>query len=207
MQAEIDALIETFSADEYIINIIRRAMTNAQDIMIESKSHGYIIILAKEAEYFAKVDNLPEFCNMSAKSLKITVLNEKKLNEYKTGIGRNIDELLWQAGYYASNGRLLEGCFWNDVIKLNYWPNFTRLPMTPNSLRIAALLAVHPVTIEHTILVLKVKREEVYQFYCASLCAGAVSTIKGNGDAPIPSLKPHRRNALLGLLLSKIASI
>ncbi len=205
MLVETDSIIETFSADDYIINIIRRAMTNAQDIIIDGQSHGHIVILAKAAEYFAEVESLSDFCNLNSKELKITVLNEKKIKQYKTGIGRNIDELLWQAGYYASNGRLMEGCRWNDAIKLHYWPNFTRLPITPNTLRIAALLAVQPVTIEHAILCLKVKREEVYQFYCASLCAGAVSTVNGISEAP--KLKPHRSNALLGMLLSKIASI
>ena len=205
MLAESDSLIETFSADDCIINIIRRAMTNAQDIIIDGQSHGYIIILAKEGEYFSNATRLSDFCKIHSKDLKITVLNEKKLKQYKTGIGRNIDELLWQAGYYASNGRLMEGSHWDDVIKLNYWPNFTRIPTTPNSLRIAALLAVQAVTIEHAILSLKVKREEVYQFYSASLCAGAVSTVNTVTEAP--KLKPHRNNALLGMLLSKIASI
>jgi len=136
---------------------------------------------------------------------KVTVLNEKKLQNYKTGIGRNIDELLWQAGYHASGGRLMEGCNWNDVVKLNYWPNFTRLPTTPNCLRIAALLASQPTTIEYTILSLKVKRKEIYQFYCAARCSGAISTV--NEIAKEPVLKPHRSNALISLLLSKISSI
>ncbi|VAW61298.1 hypothetical protein MNBD_GAMMA11-2411 [hydrothermal vent metagenome] len=205
MKVEKPSLTETFSADKYLINIIRRAVSNAQNILIDRPQHGHITVLANDGEYFAEVEHMPTFCSLAANEFKVTVLNEKKLQNYKTGIGRNIDELLWQAGYYASGGRLMEGCGWNDVVKLNHWPNLTRLPATPNALRIAALLAAQPTTIEYTILSLKIKRHEVYQFYCAARCSGVISTV--NETAKEPVLRPHRSNALISLLLSKIARI
>lgn len=205
MLTEDSPLDNTFSADEYIINIIQRAMANAQDILIDARLHGYIIILAKEGEFFPKVERLSDFCSLDANEFKVTVLNEKKLKPYKIDVGRNIDELLWHAGYYASNGQMMEGCHWNSVIRLKYWPNFTRLPLTPNSLRIAALLATHTASIESTILALNIKREDMYQFFCAAYCAGAISMVSDT-EKPL-KLKPHHNNALLGMLFSKIANM
>jgi len=205
MEAEKNSLTETFSADKYLINIIRRAVSNSQNILVDRPLHGHIAILSDEGEYFAEVEHMPTFCSLAANEFKVTVLDENKIHEYKTGVGRNIEELLWQAGYYASAGRLMEGCGWNDVVKLNHWPNFTRLPTTPNSLRIAAVLATQPTTIEYTILSLKIKRDEIYQFYCAARCAGYVSAI--NTEAQEPVLKPHRNNALISRLFSRIINI
>ncbi|VAW69558.1 hypothetical protein MNBD_GAMMA09-2517 [hydrothermal vent metagenome] len=205
MKVEKDSLTETFSADNYLINIIRRAVTNGQNVLIDRPLHGHITVLANDGEYFAEVEHMPTFCSLAAREFKVTVLDEDKLHNYKTGIGKNIDELLWLAGYYASNGRLMDSCGWNDVIRLNHWPNFTRLPAPPGALRIAALLAVQPTTIEYTILSLRIKREEVYQFYTAARCAGVVSIV--NSVVKEPLLKPHRNHALLGRLLARIASI
>jgi len=205
MEAEEFSIAASFSADDYFINIVRRAIRNKQNIMIEGPNQGRVIVLPKDGEYFADVDNMEFFCKCHSSEFRVTVFKAKNVQEYKTGVGRNIDELTWTAGFYASDGRLIKGCQWDDVIELSRWPNFTRLPMTQNSMRIASLMVKHTTSIEHTILVLKLKREEAYQFYSAAYCAGLVTAVNRKADKPV--LRPHRNNALLGLLLDKIASI
>lgn len=205
MKAETISLTERFSPAEYIINIIRRAVINSQNVRIESPRLGGVTILSKDGEYFSDVNDMSSFCQLDSSAFKVIVLNDAKVRQYKTGIGRNIDELLWCSGFYASQGRLMEGCMWDDVIELCDWPNFTHLPIRQNFLRIAALLAKHATSIEYTISVLRVSREEAYQFYSAASCAGAVRTV--NRPVKEPSLKPHRNHALLSLLFDRIAQI
>jgi len=206
MEAEIIDLTESFSPDDYVINIIRRAVSNSQNILIDNPSHGRVIVLGNTGEYYTDLENLQSFCQLPSNSFKVTVLNEEKTDRYKTSIGRNIDELLWMSGFYASEGRLIEGGKWDDVLELCHWPNFTRIPMSINFLRIASLLSRSATSIEHVIVTLKIPRNEVYQFYCAAHCSGVIQV---NNDTSLsrPVLKPHRNNALLSILLKKIASL
>jgi len=206
MEAEVIALTESFSPDDYVINIIRRALSNSQNILIDNPNHGRVIVLGCTGEYFTDLENLQSFCQLPSYSFKITVLNEEKTEKYRTSIGRNIDELLWMSGFYASEGRLIEGGKWDDVLELCHWPNFTRIPMSINFLRIASLLSQNATSIEHVIVTLKIPRSEVYQFYCAAHCSGAIKVISDT-NLKEPVLKPHRNNALLSILLKKIANI
>ncbi len=206
MEAEVISLTESFSPDDYVINIIRRAISHDQNILIDNPNHGRITVLSSAGEYLTDLENLKAFCQLPSSSFKVTVLSEDKVKSFKTSIGRNIDELLWSAGFYASEGRLLEGSKWDDVLELCHWPNFTRVPMSFNFLRIASLLSKHPTSIERVIADLKIPRDEAYRFYCAARCAGSIRV--NNDDIQINDhFKPHRNNALLSLLLSKIANI
>jgi len=53
MKVEKASLTETFSADKYLVNIIRRAVSNSQNIHINRPQHGHITVLANDGEYFA----------------------------------------------------------------------------------------------------------------------------------------------------------
>jgi len=206
MEAEVISLTESFSPNDYVINIIRRGVSNNQNILIDNPNHGRVTVLSSVGEYLTDLENLKSFCQLPAASFKVTVLNNNKINDFKTSIGRNIDELLWCAGFYASEGRLLDDGKWDDVLELSHWPNFTRVPMNFNFLRIAALLSKQPTPIERIIADLKIPRDEAYRFYCAARCAGAIHV--NNKDAqPEVRFKPHRNNALLSLLLNKITNI
>jgi len=206
MEAEIIDLTESFSPDDYVINIIRRAVSNSQNILIDNPNHGRVIVLGNTGEYYTDLENLQSFCQLPSNSFKVTVLNEEKIDRYKTSIGRNIDELLWMSGFYASEGRLIEGGKWDDVLELCHWPNFTRIPMSINFLRITSLLSRSATSIEHVIVTLKIPRNEVYQFYCAAHCSGVIQVNNGTNLSK-PILKPHRNNALLSVLLKKIANL
>jgi len=195
-------LFQNFSPDDYVINLLRRGIANAQDVCIYVPSVGGVTILSESGEYFTDIVNLNKFCQCHAKDFKIKVFDDSKVKSYKYSVGRNVDELMWQAGFYASAGRLMEGCNWDDVLELDHWPNFTRLPITANTLRIASLLSHQATSIEYIITCLRISREEAYQFYSAARCAGLVRVV--NRSAKEPSLKPHRNQALLSLLLKKI---
>ncbi|MDH5472659.1 MAG: hypothetical protein OEY61_07370 [Gammaproteobacteria bacterium] len=202
---DLDSGSDTFSPASYLINTIKRAISNSQNIKIDGGALGEIVVLSSEGEYFCSSGNLEELCKANASKFKITILDKSFRNHDTNYVGRNIDELMWTAGFYASEGRLMEGCYRDDVVEMVFWPNFTRLPSTPNSMRLAALLSSHPTSIALAHRFLRIEKEEAYQFYSAARCAGLVRAV--NRAPEEPPLKPHRNQALLGLLLNKIARI
>jgi len=196
---------DVFSADYYLVNIIKRAVKNSQNIHVSITGSGSITLLSSIGVYFNNTDDIVSFCMTPASEFKVSVLNKIDANLETDNSCRNIDELMWIAGFYASNGRLMEGCFRDDVVELMHWPNFTRLPSTENSMRLASLLSSCPTSITLAYRFLKIDKAEAYQFYTAARCAGLARAV--NRTPEEPRLKPHRNQALLGLLLNKIARI
>ena len=196
-----------FDPEDYVVHLIKRAVTHGQDATISAAGLGEVIILSDRGEYFPAVPSMVEFCTAPASRFNVNLLKPGSLPPAAAnGHGRNVDELMWQAAFYASNGRLMTGCYRDDVVELDHWPNLSRLPLTPNAVRIAALLTRHPTSITLAGRLLKVEREELYQFYSAARCAGIARAINRKEEAP-PPLPPHRNQTLLSSLLSKIAGL
>ena len=196
---------ETFSPDHYLINIVKRAVANSQNIKIDCGDYGEMFVLSSEGEYFCNPSDVEDICKADARNFKVTILENSTRNGNTNYIGRNIDELMWKAGFYASSGRMMEGCYRDDVVEVMFWPNFTRIPSTPNSIRLAALLSSYPTSIALAYRFLHIDKAEAYQFYAAARCAGLARAV--NRSPEEPPLKPHRNQALLGLILNKIARI
>lgn len=194
-----------FDPENYLVSALKRAVSNQQDVVIEAKGIGKVTVLSSRGEYFLNAGDLEMLCQADSSLLDVTVLKGNSETSYTKQIGRNISELLWNAGFYASGGRLMKGLLRDDVVELIQWPNFTRIPLTANCMRLTALLHRHPTSITLATRLLKVSTEEAYRFYTAAHCAGIVKVL--NHKPKEPELKPHRNQALLGLLLSKIAGL
>jgi hypothetical protein len=208
MAAEVSTIrgndVHGFSPDDYLITILRRAVAHVQDMRIALDGVGEITVFARRGEYFPGTTDMARFCAAPAARFQVTVLDGHEAGrDTAAGVGRNIDELLWQAGFHASGGRLMQGCLRDDVVQLRHWPNLSRLPSTPNAMRISALLTRHPTSIMLAQRLLKVEAAEIYRFYSAARCAGLAHVLNRKPEEPV--LKPHRNQALLGLLLGKIA--
>jgi hypothetical protein len=198
--------VEYFSPEEYLINVLRRATANEQDLLVELEGIGEIILLSSRGEYFGFATDMDKFCTAAIDSYVITIMGAGHKRMPSLGsTGRNIDELMWMAAFYASKGRLMEGCFRDDVVELSYWPNLTRLPLTENTPRIAALLNRHPTSVTFAARLLKVELAEMYQFYSAARCAGLARAV--NRTPEEPKLEPHRNQSLLSALLAKVAKL
>jgi hypothetical protein len=198
--------VDYFNPDEYLLNTLRRATSNGQDLYIEVDGIGELLMLSNRGEYFSFVTDMAAFLTTSPDRCKLTILKEG--DERIPGeeiIGRNIDELMWEAAFHASKGRLMEGCYRDDVVELMHWPNLSRLSHTPQSMRIAALLTRHPTSVFFAMRLLKVSPEEMYQFYSAARASGLARPI--NRKPEEPKLEPHRNQTLLSSLLSKIARL
>lgn len=198
--------VNYFNPDETLITVIKRALDNQQDILIELGGIGELFLLASKGEYYSKLEDEQTFFCSAVNDVEITVLSrdDRRLQSLNSE-GRNCDELLWKAAFYSSKGRLLQGCYPVDMVELKYWPNLTRLPHTENTYRIAALLSRHSTTIAFAARLLRLSPEEVYQFYSAAYCCGAAKPINRTPDEP--KLEPHRHQTLLSALLKRISDL
>lgn len=198
--------VEYFDPDDHLLTTMRRASANAQDLHIEIKDLGSLTQLTSRGECFLQSNDLPRFFSTSPDACKLTILDADDPRIPTTNnIGRNIDEMMWHAAFYASGGRLMRGCYRDDVVELEYWPNLTRLPHTPNAIRIASLLLRHPTSVTLASRLLKVDTAELYQFYSAARAAGFARAVNRTPDEP--KLEPHRNQTLLSSLLKKIAGL
>lgn len=198
--------VKPFSPEDYLLSTLQRAVANRQDICLTHPSLGSLIVLSSRGEYFTDSPDLAALLCLPPDDCPVRILREGDQHiPPSCTIGRNIDELLWQAAFHASAGRLMAGCNLDDVIQLDYWPNLTRLPHTPNSFRILALLSKHPTSVFFAARLLKVPAGEVFQIYSAAKAAGLSRTI--NRKVEEPRLEPHRNQSLLSSLLKKIARL
>ncbi len=198
--------VDYFDPKDHLLEMLRRATANQQDIHLEVAERGELLLLSERGEYFANVPDMTAFLSAPANRAQLTILSagDHRIPAVEK-VGRNIDELMWMAAFYASQGRLMQGCYRDDVVELEFWPNLSRLPHTPNTMRIAALLSRHPTSIFFATRLLKVTPEEMYQFYSAARAAGFARPI--NRAPEEPKLEPHRNQSLLAALMNKIAGI
>lgn len=196
-----------FDPEDYLINVVRRATANGQNVLISSERLGSVIVLSTRSEYFSHCRDLPAFCRLPSDELTVTVLSDgdERLPASHL-IGRNLDELLWEAAFHASEGRLMKGCYRDDVVELPHWPNLTRISTTANTVRLCALLTRHPTSIILAGRLLKVEGGELYRFYSAARCAGIAHPV--NRQAEEPQLEPYRGDrGLLSRLVARIAGL
>lgn len=202
----LDDDVPCFSPDDHLITLLRRATAHSQDVRVTLDGVGEIRVFTGRGEYLADGVDLATFCAAPAGRFRVDVLDPNRdVRGVETRIGRNLDELMWHAGFHASRGRMMKGCFRHDVVQLRHWPNLSRLPATPNAMRISALLTRHPTSITLAQRLLKVDAAEIYQIYSAARCAGIAHVLNRKPEEPV--LKPHRNQALLGMLLSRIAGL
>jgi len=196
-----------FNPRDYLIDILSRAVANKQDVQVSLDGSGSLAIFPSMGVYYCDAGDEKAFCTDAVEKYIVRVLGAGAIDIYadSQGQGRNFEEILWKASYYASNGRLIDSCEREDVIEINHWPNLTRLPCPDSAVAITALLTRYPTSITLASRILRVPIEEVFSYYSAAYSAGFVSI--HNRQATDPDLKPHKDNTMLRQLLAKISQL
>lgn len=219
MQAEPNAQFHTQQSDRAsfdpasgLLGVIAQTCSAGQAIVAYAPGAGAVAIVPERKEYFTEMaeDELALFCRLPATAYAIKRLTDAGLNQLiGQGVrGRNIDELQWRAALYVSEGRLMKGCGRDDVVLLKAWPNLTRIPGTPNAVRIAALLSRYPTTVSLAHRLLKIPVEEMNEFYSAASAAGiAVAVNRKPAQTEEETIKPHRNRGLLGQLFERVIGL
>jgi len=115
-------------------------------------------------------------------------------------------ELMWHLGYHTASGRLPVGVNRLTVVRMHHWPNFTRLPHTPDMHRLCALLVRRPTSLHLAAKMLCIDERHVFSFFSAAYAAGLIATsarqtVPADEQAPAP--EPHSESSL-GVMLKQL---
>lgn len=121
---------------------------------------------------------------------------------------QDITTFVWKVAIWTSKGRFPVGMDIRQPIYLKRWPNFTRLVITPDALRISALLVQTPKSPLEVISVLNTKPQYVFAFLSACHTLGllgqsehrATETVAPEQTAQIKKTK----QGLLSKILNKL---
>jgi len=160
----------------HLLNIVQRILDSEDNARITLPGMGTLTVLPQRREYHADVENMEAFSTSSAADFKITILDSSTLASIPHS-GKDVRDLLWQLAFHIYEESLIEGCSENDVIQFSRWPNLTRLPITPNTARISALLTRHPTSITLVRRVLGIDKREVNRVISAAFSAGIIHTV------------------------------
>jgi len=200
--------MEKFDPKDYLLGVLQKAIARKKDISVNHSSFGDLTVFTEQGEYHTDIADFDGLCRTPASDFNVRDLSDKEVMTIagEKGIGRNIDELMWQAGYYASQGRLMDGLSMTDVVHLKYWPNLTRLPNNFNSFQMAAMLTRHPTTIVFAHRVLKIPQEEINAFYTAAYCAGLAEMLN-TPPVELAEVGETKEGTLLSRIIGRIASL
>ncbi len=200
---------ETFDPSDGLIGILWRAIAHNEDILVTLESGAGIVLVPSRGEYVGYASDMRVFCEAEVEQYTVKCLdaNYRKQFERSKTLQRCMFELLWQAGFFSSRGRLIAGCGRYDVVQLTRWPNLTRLPATPSAMSIAALLSRYPTHISIARRLTGVSAEEINQFCSAAFAARSLKVLSRTEAIEEPDLKPHSNSSIFGRVLDRLRSL
>ena len=119
---------------------------------------------------------------------------------------QDMDAFIWKLTIWTSKGRFPLGLEPDHPVYLKQWPNFTRMLLTPDALRIAALLLQGPRSPLNIAEVLNVKPQYVFALISACHSLGILGKSQRKIDeiiAPEPP-KHSKKQGLLSKILHKL---
>lgn len=126
--------------------------------------------------------------------------NEIALLQAKSEAPQDIDGLLWKVSLWSSRGRLPVGITIDTTIELRQWPNLTRLLAIPQFLRIAALWAKTPLSLNKTAALLNIEARYVCAFFSACYALELTQILSITKDQEVLASNPKKTLAQKGLL-------
>ena len=194
--------------EDHLLGIVQRIVASKENTRILLSGKGEITIFPESQEYCANVQDMLDFCRTPAEMFEVSGIGKTALPSSDTA--RNIRELLWQAAFHISEECMVAGCSKYDVVQFRYWPNLTRLPVTPHTARICALLTRHPTTIMLVHRMLGIDKTEVGQIFSAAYSAGIADTLsRACFEAGATDIQPEpvKEHGLFRSLFAKISRL
>lgn len=131
-----------------------------------------------------------------------------------------LENFLWLISLSAARGRVPLGTDLHAPIKLERWPNFTRLEAIPHAMRISALWLTQAMSLLDTAAHLHIPQRYVFAFYSAANAIGIASIITtstgsknlvathstSHSGKPVANKQdaPKERSSFLGKLLNRL---
>ena len=139
-------------------------------------------------------------------NMVLTVLDtdnhEQRLPEKR----QDMNAFIWKLAIWTSKGRFPINLDIHRPVFLEMWPNFTRLVITPDALRIAALLIQGPRSPLELASLLNVKPQYVFVFVSACHTLGILRQSERLADSLVNVEKPQKpkNQGLLSKILNKL---
>ncbi len=167
------------NSSDYFLGLAQDAISRQENVQIELGS-AYVVILPARREYLTNVTDGRGFYQSAASEFTVKRLGPALPDRFLSDPPKRLEDMMWRAAYYVSEGGLTEGCTVFDVVRLRRWPNLTRLPSTPNTFRIFALLSRYPTSIGLVHRMLSISKDEVFRAVSAAYCAGLIEKVNCN---------------------------
>lgn len=138
---------------------------------------------------------------MSLTAVDLTKTANRSLDKFQ-----DMSAFIWKLAIWTSKGRFPIGLDIQRPVFLANWPNFTRLVITPDALRIAALLVDAPRTPLDVAGVLQISPQYVFAFISACHSIGILRQSERQVDMVITAEPPKKpkNEGLLSKILSKL---
>ncbi|WP_139826079.1 hypothetical protein [Derxia lacustris] len=206
-----------FMPDAHIVGLVESIVARGENGNIHLEGCGDLTLFPAQGDCVISLldGDIHRFLSATRSDYEIAPAHAEVAQDIRR---LRIDELLWMAGYSASQGRMIAGGSLLDVVRVQRWPNFSRLPHGLDAMRMVALLTRHPTSIALAARILGIRIEEGCRVYAAATCAGLVEVMNRRsvavGSAAValePALRvappTGRRSNLLGQLLSRIMGL
>lgn len=163
---------KSFVADDYAVGILLKLSPEQEHIRISHPEKGELLVNPKRGEYISRISDTAGFFQAHKSSLTVTEVKEQFP---PVVLARRMEDLLWESALHAAQGRLIDGLRKYDVVQFTRWPNLTRVSLTPNVMRICALLSRYPSGISLGYKILKIEEAEMYSVCSAAKVVGIVN--------------------------------
>ncbi|MDD2759157.1 MAG: hypothetical protein PHH11_02565 [Methylomonas sp.] len=158
----------------------------------------------KQLRAFAGVEQTKSF----ASNIKLVAIDAETAKQGKAvDKFQDMDVFVWKLTIWTSKGRYPVGLELDQPVYLKQWPNFTRLLLTPDALRLAALLLQEPRAPLDLIKVLNVKPQYVFALISACQSLGILAKSQRRVDqivVPEPPKQQSKKKGLLSRILQKL---
>ena len=162
-----------FEETDCLLQALEDATRRSATVKVEVPGAGRVWINGGKKRFWSDIEDQQAY--FSTPSCDAVIRTESRQGELSQA--RPLDELLWTAGYIGSGGALLSRCQLYDVIELDHWPNFTRLPHSENLFPLCSLLAYRPTSLSFAYRMLRISTEEAFRFYSAATVSGHVRVV------------------------------
>lgn len=171
-------------------------------------SPGANLILSEINEHMLRSSCLVPVDASTIKLQKLGIEEFIKLKQLAHSEGKlySYDTFCWNMALWSSRGRLPEDTDPNAPIYIRFWPNLTRLTLTPHAMRIAALWSKQPRSLFNTAEVLRIPQRYVFAFYSAAHSLNLVGISRRAVDFTFTAepVQASRYRAVLSRLLNRM---
>lgn len=200
-------VLQPVPAGTDIVKTLRLALDRKESLMLVP-AQGRMLLIHAKAGTWADPDGLAQRLVAIVREGRCQIRRISSSSDVMVKAAANmrpIAELMWiLAWYQLPTPESIERLPYrrDDVIGLTQWPNLTRLPHSPSSLRLSALFRARATSVMLAAKILKIEEFEVMRFYHCANAAGLVERVNRTTTTPEPVR--HRHHGLIQSLFQRL---